>query len=206
MVRHIFHCGQHHSANDRPCPLHANHMQVAMLYLRYVCEPKVLWDWCGNYIADTEVSGEFHTQLHFVTMSTHILYCCFHTTCLPCCPSLIDIPLRLSLQGSTVMYVESSRQGQVYHWNRGSWFLEGTARHFCSAFACKLTSSKESQSTSQRFGRCAGVLLVWVDLSVLSVIFMLVCKYIAQPSTSATHQSLRDHAKTFGNRSSLCAV
>ncbi|MEW5303276.1 MAG: hypothetical protein WDW36_005983 [Sanguina aurantia] len=27
---------------------------VALLYLRYVCEPKALWDWCGPYISDPE--------------------------------------------------------------------------------------------------------------------------------------------------------
>ena len=35
------------------CPLP---LQVGFLYLRYLADPKTLWQWCGPYVQDPEVS------------------------------------------------------------------------------------------------------------------------------------------------------
>ncbi len=42
-------------AHPKPCPPTPPCVQVGFLYLRYVCDPRKLWNWYHKYLRDSEV-------------------------------------------------------------------------------------------------------------------------------------------------------
>ena len=66
---HRLHCGR---ASVAPNPGFRLSPQIGLLYLRYVCDPRQLWDWFRNYVRDEEV-GEMKAA--FGRQDAPLLYC-----------------------------------------------------------------------------------------------------------------------------------